>query len=163
MHIFTAVKFNFSTLLIGMFLAAVIGYFIGYFLRKLISQYEIKEAEAKKKKIIEEVEQEVQRKLKVAAVEAKEQALVLKTKVEKEVQNKWNEVRGQEQAIHKKEEELRFSLEKTRVLEKESAEKMEEALKVKQLGLEEQAHFNELTRQEMIKLESISSFTADEA
>ena len=75
MHIFTAVKFNFSTLLIGMFLAALIGYFIGYFLRKLISQYQIKEVEAKKEKIIGDAEQEAQRKLKVAAFEAKEQAL----------------------------------------------------------------------------------------
>ena len=58
MHIFTAVKFNFSTLLIGMFLAALIGYFIGYFLRKLISQYQVKEFEARKEKIIGEAEQE---------------------------------------------------------------------------------------------------------
>ena len=88
MHIFTAVKFNFSTLLIGMFLAAVAGYFIGYFLRKLISQYQIKEAEAKKKKIVEDGEQEAQRRLKVAAVESKEHALVLKAKIEKDVQSK---------------------------------------------------------------------------
>jgi ribonuclease Y len=163
MHIFTAVKFNFSTLLIGMFLAAVIGYFIGYFLRKLISQYEVKEAEAKKKKIIEEAEQEVQRKLKVAAVEAKEQALVLKTKVEKEVQIKWNEVRGQERVIFNREEELRLSFEKARSLEKESAEKMKEALRIKQLNSEEQARYKELAQQEMTKLEGISSFTAVEA
>ena len=45
MGIFTAVKFNFSTLLIGMFLAAVVGYLVGYFLRKVMSQYQIKEAE----------------------------------------------------------------------------------------------------------------------
>jgi chemotaxis protein histidine kinase CheA len=113
--------------------------------------------------VFEEAEQEAQRRLKNAAVEAKEQALVLKAKVEKEVQNKRNEVRGQEQAIQKKEEELRFSFEKSRHLEKQSAEKMEEALKAKQLGLEVQARFNELVQQEMIKLESISSFTADEA
>ena len=84
MHIFTAVKFNFSTLLIGMFLAALVGYFIGYFLRKLISEYQIKEVEAKKEKIIEEAEQDAQRKLKFAAVEAKEQALILKDKVIRE-------------------------------------------------------------------------------
>lgn len=163
MHIFTAVKFNFSTLLIGMFLAAVVGYFIGYFLRKLISQYQVKEAEAKKEKIVEEAKQEAQRRIKIAVVEAKEQALILKTKVEKEVQSKWDELRSQERTIHTKEEELRRSFEKTQNLEKESAEKMEEALKIKQLGLEEQARFSELTQQEMIKLENISSFTAGEA
>ena len=76
MHIFTTFKFNFSTLLIGMFLAAVVGYLVGYFLRKLISQYQIKEAEARKKKIIEEAEQEVRNRFKAAAVEGKEQALL---------------------------------------------------------------------------------------
>jgi ribonuclease Y len=163
MHIFTAVKFNFSTLLIGMFLAAVIGYFIGYFLRKLISQYQIKEAEAKKIKIVEEAEHEAQRRLKVAAVEAKEQALILRTKVEKEVHDKLNEVRDQEQVIKKREQELRGSVEKARDLEKQSTDKMEEALKIKQLGLEEQARYSELSRQEMVKLENIGFLTANEA
>ena len=84
MGIFTAVKFNFSTLLIGMFLAAVVGYLVGYFLRKVMSQYQIKEAEARKKKILEETEQETQNRFKTAAMEAKEQALIEKIKVEKE-------------------------------------------------------------------------------
>ena len=68
MHIFTAVKFNLSTLLVGMFLAVVVGYLVGFFLRKLISQYQIKEAEAKKKSIIKEAEQDVKNKLNAAAV-----------------------------------------------------------------------------------------------
>ena len=88
MSIFTAVKFNFSTLLVGMFLAGVLGYLIGFFLRKLISQYQIKEAEARKKKIIEEAELEVQNRLKAAAVDVREQVLVEKEKVEKEVSNR---------------------------------------------------------------------------
>ena len=87
MGIFTAVKFNFSTLLIGMFLAAVVGYLVGYFLRKVMSQYQIKEAESRKKKILEETEQETQSKFKAAAMEEKEQALAEKIKVEKHYNN----------------------------------------------------------------------------
>ena len=162
MHIF-AVKFNFSTLLIGMFLAVVIGYFIGYFLRKVISQYQIKEAEAKKVKIVEEAEQEAQSRLKAAAVEAKEQALVTKTKIEKEVQDKWEEVREHERITHKMENDLRLSSEKARDLEKELARKMEVAEKTRQSSQEEQARYDELIKQEMVKLESISSLTAEEA
>jgi len=105
MSIFTAVKFNFSTLLVGMFLAAVVGYLIGYFLRKLISQYQLKEAEARKIKIIEEAEQEVQNRFKAAVVEGKEKALVEKEKTEKEVQVKWAELRDQERRVHQKEDE----------------------------------------------------------
>ena len=185
MHIFTAVKFNLSTLLIGMFLAVVIGYFIGYFLRKLISQYQIKEAEAKKIIIVEEAEHEAQNRLKAAAneaqnrlkaasheaqnrlkaaaVEAREQALVTKTKIEKEVQGKWEEVREQERTTRKKEDELRLSFEKTRDLEKELARKMEAAEKSRQSSQDEQARYDELVKQEMVKLENISSFTAEEA
>ena len=162
MHIF-AVKFNFSTLLIGMFLAVVIGYFIGYFLRKVISQYQIKEAEAKKVKIVEEAEQEAQSRLKAAAVEAKEQALVTKVKIEKEVQDKWEEVREHERITHKREDDLRLSSEKARDLEKELARKMEVAEKARQSSQEEQARYDELIKQEMVKLESISSLTAEEA
>ncbi len=174
MHIFTAVKFNLSTLLIGMFLAVVIGYLIGYFLRKLISQYQIKEAEAKKIIIVEEAEHEAQNRLKAAsheaqnrlkaaAVEAREQALVTKTKIEKEVQGKWEEVREQERTTRKKEDELRLSFEKTRDLEKELARKMEAAEKSRQSSQDEQARYDELVKQEMVKLENISSFTAEEA
>ena len=107
MGIFTAVKFNFSTLLIGMFLAAVVGYLVGYFLRKVMSQYQVKEAESRKKKILEETEQEAQNKFKTAAMEAKEQALVEKIKVEKEVHEKWDELREHERKINQKEDNLR--------------------------------------------------------
>ena len=163
MHIFTTLKFNFSTLLIGMLLAAVVGYLIGYFLRKLMSQYQVKEAEARKKKIIEEAEQEARNRFKAATVEGKEQALAEKVKVEKEVQKKWDELRGQERKMHQKEDDLRLSSERLRSLEKESADKMEEAIKIKQLGLDEKERYNELAQQEMIKLESIGSFTAEQA
>ena len=118
MGIFTAVKFNFSTLLIGMFLAAVVGYLIGYFLRKVMSQYQIKEAEARKKKILEETEQESKNKLKTAAMEAKEQALVEKIKVDKEVHKKWDELRGHERKINQKEDDLRIKNERLLSLEK---------------------------------------------
>jgi len=163
MHIFTAVKFNLSTLLLGMFLAAVLGYLVGFFLRKLISQYQIKEAEAKKEKIIEEAQQEVQNRLKMAAVDAREQALAEKTKIEKEAQIKWEELRDQERKIHQKEDELRLSKGGLVELEKELAVKMKEAEKIRQLGLDQKERYDTLAKEEMKKLENISSFTAEQA
>ena len=163
MHIFTAIKFNFSTLLVGMFLAAVIGYLIGYFLRKLISQYQLKEAEARKIKIIEEAEQEVQNRFKAAVVEGKEKALVEKEKTEKEVQVKWEELRDQERRVHQKEDELRLSKVSLVDLEKELTVRMGEAEKTQQSGLEEKLRYEALAQEEMKKLESISSFTAEQA
>ncbi len=163
MHIFTAVKFNFSTLLVGMFLAAVVGYLIGYFLRKLISQYQLKEAEARKRKIVEEAEQEARNKLKAAVVEGKEQALAEKEKVEKAVQIKWNELRDQERRVNQKEDELSSSKGQLIEFEKELSLRMEEAQKIKQSGLDQKARYEALAQEEMKKLESISSFTAEQA
>jgi len=163
MSIFTAIKFNFSTLLVGMFLAAVVGYLIGYFLRKLISQYQLKEAEARKIKIIEEAEQEVRNRFQAAVVEGKEQALVEKEKTEKEVQVKWEELRGQERRVHQKEDELRLSKVSLVDFEKELTLRMKEAEKTKQSSLDEKSRYEALAQEEMKKLESISSFTAEQA
>ena len=163
MHIFTAVKFNFSTLIVGMLLAALIGYLIGYFLRKIISQYQIKEAEARKIMIIEEAEQEVQNRFKAAAVEGKEQALVEKEKIEKEVRAKRDELRNQERRIQQQEDELRHSKEGLLNLEKELAIRMEEAEKTKQSSLGEKLRYETLAEEEMKKLEQISSLTAEQA
>ena len=41
MHIFTVIKVNFITLLLGMFVALVVGYILGYFLRKMFTEYQI--------------------------------------------------------------------------------------------------------------------------
>ena len=59
MHIFTVIKVNFITLIIGMAVALVIGYAIGYFLRKMFTEYQIKEAEERGNKIIHEAEKEL--------------------------------------------------------------------------------------------------------
>ncbi len=83
MDIFTTFELSLFTLLIGMFLVAVVGYLIGFFLRKLISQYQVKEAEEKRRKIIEEADVEAKNLLKSAAVEVKEQSLAAKLQMEK--------------------------------------------------------------------------------
>ena len=85
MHIFTTIKVNFITLILGMSFALMIGYAIGYFLRKMFTEYQIKEAEERRKKIIHEAEQEVARKLRTAEIEAREKSLVVKAELEKEM------------------------------------------------------------------------------
>ena len=163
MDIFTTFELSLFTLLIGMFLVAVIGYLIGFFLRKLISQYQVKEAEAKKQKIVEEAEVEAKNLLKSAAVEVKEQSLAAKLQMEKELQGKWEEVRAQEQASRAKEDELRSSFEKTRGLEKELTRKIEEANKSREGTQAKQDQYEGLIQEEIKKLEVVGSLTADEA
>ena len=88
MHIFTAIKVNFSTLIGGMLFALAIGYGIGYFLRKMFTEYQIKEAEARRQKIIAEAEKEVESRMKSAEIEAREKSLVVKGELEKEIKSK---------------------------------------------------------------------------
>ena len=73
MHIFTTIKFNFITLILGMGITLVIGYAIGYFLRKLFTEYQVKEAEARRIKILEEAEKE-KKELEESYQESKRQA-----------------------------------------------------------------------------------------
>ena len=94
MQIFSTIHVTFATLIVGMFFALVIGYAIGYFLRKMFTEYQIKEAEERKKKIIHEAKQEVASKLKTGEIEAREKSLVLKAELEKEVKGEWDRLRN---------------------------------------------------------------------
>ena len=82
--------------------ALVIGYAIGYFLRKLFTEYQIKEAEARRIKILEEAEKEVENRLRAAEVEPKENSLVIKTKLEKEMKSKRDNLRELEKELEEK-------------------------------------------------------------
>ena len=88
MHIFFTIKVNFITLLIGMFVALLGGYLIGYFIRKMFTEYQIKEAEELKKKIIRDADNEARNRLKTADIEAKENQISAKAQWDKEIKGK---------------------------------------------------------------------------
>ena len=112
MHILTAIKVNFITLVLGMAFALVIGYAVGYFLRKLFTEYQIKEAEARRQKIIDEAEKEVENRLKSAEIEAREKSLAVKSDFEKEIKTKRDSFRDQEKELEQKEREFKNEFEK---------------------------------------------------
>ena len=119
MHIFTAIKVNFITLVLGMAFALVIGYAIGYFLRKLFTEYQIKEAEARRQKIIDEAEKEVENRLKSAEIEAREKSLAVKSDFEKEIKVKRDSFRDEEKELEQKEREFRNEFGKFKPREQE--------------------------------------------
>ena len=106
MHIFTAIKVNFSTLIGGMLFALAIGYGIGYFLRKMFTEYQIKEAETRRQKMIAETEKEVVSLIKSAEIEAREKSLVVKSELEKEMKSKRDSLRDQEKNLDQKGRDL---------------------------------------------------------
>ena len=99
MHIFTTIKFNFITLIVGMVFALLIGYAIGYFLRKLFTEYQVKEAKARRNKIIEEAEREVENRLKAAEIEAKYGTQVETTVIRALVEREREQMKTQQRLI----------------------------------------------------------------
>lgn len=163
MDIFFNIKVNFITLLIGMFVALLAGYLIGYFLRKMFTQYQIKEAEELKKKIILDAENESRNRLKTADIEAKEKQIAAKAQWDKEIKGKRDDIREQELKIQKMEDGFRREVENVRDREK-SIEKELKTLAGKEDALKgEEEKYNSLIKEEIEKLEIISSFTAEQA
>tara|TARA_B100001123_G_scaffold101394_1_gene117148 strand:- start:406 stop:1992 length:1587 start_codon:yes stop_codon:yes gene_type:complete len=163
MHIFTTIKFNFITLILGMGLALIIGYVIGYFLRKLFTEYQIKEAEARRIKILEEAEKEVENRLKIAEIETKEKSLVVKGELEKEMKRKRDSLRNLEKDLEQKDRELRTELGKFQVREKDIKSeylKLEEGKKEVE---QEKREYERLVTEELRNLEVIGSYTAEKA
>ena len=163
MHIFTAIKVNFSTLVLGMAFALVIGYAIGYFLRKLFTEYQIKEAEARRQKIIDEAEKEVENRLKSAEIEAREKSLAVKSDFEKEIKVKRDSFRDEEKELEQKEREFRNEFGKFKTREQEIKTEFAK-LNEKKMEVEKQkVEYKRLIDEEIKKLEVIGSYTAEKA
>jgi ribonuclease Y len=163
MHIFTTIKVNFITLILGMSFALVIGYAIGYFLRKMFTEYQIKEAEERKKKIIHEADQEVASKLKTGEIEAREKSLVLKAELEKEMKGERDRLRSLEGELERKDRAIRAENRKFQTREKDIEE-----LNNKIVGREKEVEgqkqeYQKLVQEELKNLEVIGSYTADKA
>ena len=122
MHIFTVIKVNFITLIIGMAVALVIGYAIGYFLRKMFTEYQIKGSEERGKKIIHEAEKEVENRLKSAEIEAREKSLVMQAELEKKMKGKQDSLRNLEIDLERKDRDLKTENHKFQIWEKELEE-----------------------------------------
>ena len=163
MHIFTAIKVNFITLVLGMGFALVVGYAIGYFLRKLFTEYQIKEAETRRKKIIEEAEKEVENRLKSAEIEAREKSLVIKSDFEKEIKAKRDGLRDQEKNLEQKERELIDELGKCKTREKVMETEFAKLNEKQEVLEKDKAEYQRLVDEEIRKLEIIGSYTAEKA
>ncbi len=163
MHLFSVIKFNLSTVVAVVIAAAVVGYLIGYFLRKMFMEYQIKEAEQLRQKIIKEAEKEAENRIKTADIEAREKQIAAKAKTEQELQHKLDKFREQEKGLRKKEDELRMSSERSRDLENEFKRKLNGLSGKEDTAQKKSEKYEELINEELKKLEAISSYSAEEA
>ncbi len=100
--------------------AAVIFFFVGFFLRKVLAEKKIGSAEAEVKRMVEEGKKEAEAAKKEILVEAKDEAFKIKNDAEREAKERRGEVQRQERRISQKEENLDRKL--------ENLEKKEETL-----------------------------------
>jgi ribonucrease Y len=163
MHIFTTIKVNLLSLIIGMAGALAVGYAIGYFLRKMFSEYQVKEAEERGKKIILETEKEIANKLKSAEIDAREKSLMVKAEFEKEMKARQENMRRLENDLERKERDYKAESQKILSREKD-LEVHNSKLAEMEKGIDQQKiEYQNLIQEELKKLEVIGSYTAEKA
>ena len=163
MHIFTVIKVNFITLIIGMSFALVIGYAIGYFLRKILTEYQIKEAEERGKKIIHEADKEVENRLKSAEIEAREKSLVVKAEFEKKMKDRQDSLCNLENDMERKDRDLNAENQKFQIREKELEEQYSKLTDKEKEVAQQKSEYQTLVGEELKKLEVSGSYTAEKA
>jgi len=143
--------------------ALVIGYAIGYFLRKILTEYQIKEAEERGKKIIHEADKEVENRLKSAEIEAREKSLVVKAEFEKKMKDRQDSLRNLENDVERKDRDLNAENQKFQIREKELEEQYSKLTDKEKEVAQQKSEYQTLVGEELKKLEVIGSYTAEKA
>ena len=136
--------------------AIVVGFGVGFLMRKSIGEAKIGSAEAEAKRILEEGSKNAEAKKKEALLEAKEETLRIRNETERELKERRAEVSRMERRLTQKEENLD---KKTESLERKS-EQLDEKLKANDVLREEIA---EVLAKHIAELEKISGYTMAEA
>jgi ribonuclease Y len=163
MEAFLNVQVNLITLTIGIILALVAGYLLGYFLRKIFTDFQIKEAEALGKKIIKESEREAGTLKKEAEIEAKEEKLALISEARKDLESKQSELRDKEKDSRQKENELNILVNKNREAERNFDRRQQDLDEKQQKLKKSKQEYDQLITEEIKRLEEIGSYSAEEA
>nr|WP_071027427.1 ribonuclease Y [Peptoniphilus raoultii] len=138
-----------------MIIIAIIGTGIGYAVRKYISEGKIKNAEDLSKKIVVEAEHEAQSKKKELLVEAKDEIQRLRASQEKEIKIQKDEVKKLESRVLSREEQV----EKKSALVDKKDEKLSQKLEALREKIE---HADQLILKRDEELQKIAGLTAEE-
>ncbi len=143
-------------LVVGVALAAVLGFIGGVSYRRRTAESTLGSAEEEAVKIVNEAIKTAEQKLKETTVEAKEKAYQFKQEAEKEAKERRAEISRAEKRIDQKEDNLD---KKTAALEKKEEDfHQKEALAEAKL-----AEIDQMKQRQLEKLESVASMTQEEA
>ncbi|PKR78689.1 ribonuclease Y [Halalkalibacillus sediminis] len=151
------------TWLIISILLALVGIFVGYFVRKSIAEAKISSAEELAKQIVEEGKRNAESAKREALLEAKDENHKIREEQENDLRERRTEVQKQENRLLQKEETLDR---KSETLDKRemTLEKKEESLTEKQQQLNKaESKVEELLNTQQAELERISGYTQDQA
>lgn len=147
------------SILLGLFVGAVVGYFI----RKSIAEAKIAGAKNAAEQILEDGKREADSLKKEALLEAKDEIHKLRTEAEREVRERRNELQKQENRLLQREENLDRKDETVNKREN-LLEKKDDSLNQRQQHIEEmESKVDKLVRTQQAELERISSLSRDEA
>ena len=148
-----------TTIIVGIIagvVAAALGIFVGYAIRKNSAEKAIGSAEAESKRIIEDAKKAAETAKKEKLVEAKEEALRIKNETERELKERRNDLQRMERRAIQKEENLDKKY--------ENLEKKEEVLNVKIREADElKVKLDEIILQQQDELQKISGMSVEDA
>jgi ribonuclease Y len=134
----------------------VLGFGIGYFIRKSLAEAKISSAETAAGQILESARKEAEALKKETVLEAKDEVHRFRTEAEKDIRERRNEIGRQERRLLQKEESLDKKM--------ESLERKEEKIANKEKRIEEtQAQIDLIYKNQVTELERISGLTTEEA
>ncbi|MCL0041684.1 ribonuclease Y [Peptococcaceae bacterium] len=143
-------------LILFVVVALLLGFAVGYFLRKHLAEAKIASAEAEAEKIIKTAVEQAEAKKREAILEAKEEVLRFRNEAEREYKERRNELQKIERRLLQKEENLDRKIEMN--------EKREESLCLKEQEIEKlKLETEEVLNQQKAELERISGMTSEEA
>jgi len=149
--------------LIYVAVALVIGFMVGFLIRKILTDREIGSIEQLSVKIREEAQKEASTIRKEAAIEAKEQVYQEKNKVEQELKERRAELSSIEKKLDRREENLDKRINEIDAREKE-ANTFSSQLEKRAKDIEKKdVELTRLIEQERVSLEKISGLTSDQA
>lgn len=144
-----------TALILGL-ISLIVGFIIGYAVRKYLAEMKKQSAEQTAEEIIEKGKRDAESKKREALLEAKEEAHQIKENIEQECRERRSELQRTESRLLKKEENIEKKA--------EQLEQKEEQLKQKEGNLQKiEDETLEIQKQQLLKMEEITGLTREEA
>ncbi|MGA1844346.1 MAG: ribonuclease Y [bacterium] len=144
-------------------ITGIVCIFIGYFIRKKLSETRLVNAEAMAKKLVADAEKEASNRLREAALEAKDLIYKARSEFEKETRDRRVELQGIEKRLTQKGENIDRKADLLDKKENELGNRIKQVTTREKDLREKEEEYTQLIQKERRILENISGLTSEEA